>query len=637
MEFPEDKQTVPKQLQNSFPNIPLSEDEQKVLVQKCNAFKKESERALGKKRDKMRRAFHYINGEFMPGNPGELLPTFGPEGEDRDLKTGRPKLFLPLARQIYKSIYSQLKLTLFPNDEDYFRVRATTKEAAALEDDLTEGLKFRFKEMLVTERLGPYLQNLVWAGNGQAFPYIEDSQYWQWEVIQEEESVPILNEDGTPAIGPDGQPITQVRIARDENGNKRMEYKLAKIDQAPRPTLDVWNPLNFYPDPSTNDPSKSKWVYTCNKKLQTILDSGIYFNKTRLIEDASKQASYNNTLDGGKFGDKPLEGESSSNVFMDIEGNIIEDIYYFPYIKVKSKEFRNVIASVAGGKHVIRFHPNLHPGGMNPVVFTSYFPDPESPEGTGPIEDILEIQRSVNLLLNYKLETMSRIGNRFGVKKGTDTSRFWGVAGGIMELEDPSRDVIPLTGNFSEIAMLQNELGVLKAEAQITAGVQHPFQGSSNIDFDKTATEMQILQENAITVVREAIEHIAVVGIKGILERLMYLEADLHDEPATIRVDNDNGTEFKEVDFRVLRSGDYYIDVVSANPGQSKKAQSDFLTNLVETATRNPEFGVFLKQGGFKIFEKLAIINGIKDFNEFMNDPQEVAQEQLGQGIPVNG
>lgn len=631
-----DKQIVPEPQVSGikFPNIPLAEDEQLELVtRKCEPFKQEAQRVGKKKRETMRQCLGYLRGDFS--RDGDILPYFGDERAEKDAKTGRPQLFMPLSRQIFKQIKAQMRLTLFPNDEDYFRVRAKNEEAAQLEDELTEGLKFVFKEMCLTHKLGRFIDYGIVTGNMVAMPYIQDGKRWQWDLITEMEEQPVIDPlSGQPVIDPaTGMPATQEVPKIDEYGQKVQGYELREIDDPPYPDLDIWDPQNFYPDPYARNHYDYKWFYHCNRKLQEILDSNEYFNKERLVEEIRMRSD--DQVDGAPdlLGHLPLEGYSGNVSFEDIEGNLRIDYYYFPFVKVGGKEFRSVLVEVAECKHIIKFRPNLYPRAINPVVYAQYSCDPDQVDGTGPIEDIMELQRCINLLKNYELDTLARIGNRWAVSENVDDTAFWGAGGGLLRCQDVRQDIMNLSGNYGEMAFIENEIGVLKAEAQITAGANSPFQGSSNIDFKKTATEIQTLAEGAMTIVREAVENVALTGVRENLERVMYLVADLWDKPVKIRVDDPlQGPTYPEIDFRVLRSGDYYIEVVSANPGQSKQAQNEHLEKLLETIVQlgDPAVVEILRP----LLKKMATNIGMKDFDNLMDEMfAKVALN--GQGNPA--
>lgn len=606
------------------------ESEQAEIVAICNKFKIAALSHAKGKKEQMQRCYAYVKSQFY--DDSDLLPRPASEGSDHDNNPERPQVFMPKARQRFKSLYSYLKLTLFPNDEDYFRVRSKTDAPiggpqlvpgpngmpvvmpsptfADFEDDLTEGLKYIFREADIVKKLGDFLKDLVWSGNGCAYPTFSQNVTWQWSV-------------GLTGFEP------------------------SMVMDPPKLDLHVWNPIHFYLDPKAFDKDKAGWGYFSVVRKDELMDSGNgqhYFNLDRIAEMNSTSILESQPMEGITLS----QYNDINNVFYTDDNLLYTDYYYFPYLKTggfssitgEGREYRNMLVTVANGQTMIEFRPNLMPKGLPPVVHGTWMDDKDSPYGTGPIEDISDLQRHVNLVSNYLIETLARIGNRFVVSKDVNLDNFWGIAGGIGVTENPERDVKAITGDYIEIEHLMNYIGTITAEIDLLAGSQDPFQGASNIDFKKTATEIQVLQENSISVIREVVEHVSRY-IEQILERFMLLVPELYKDPLTIRVDDPmQGTQYKTIDFSLLNSGNYTIELIGANPSQSKQAQVQAITELITGFIQNPAMmGVFkpliiqamqfqgIKDGGEKIDEVL------KNFGEMMQNAQAAqAQQQPIQG-----
>jgi hypothetical protein len=242
--------------------------------------------------------------------------------------------------------------------------------------------------------------------------------------------------------------------------------------------------------------------------------------------------------------------------------------------------------------------------------------DRESPYGTGPAEDMIDLQRLINILYNYQVETFARIGNRFIVKDTVDLTNFFGVSGGVATAQNPQQDIIPITGDYAETVHLSNLIGTLKAEAQLIAGTQNPFQGASNIDFKKTATEVQLLQENSISVVREVVEHLSNRGIQPILERLALICSTLFTSPVNLRIDGtDQENPFIDVDFSLFKTGDFTIELTSVNPTQSRQVQADNLIKLIQLLTNNPDLLLIAEP----VIVQIGLLWGIKDVKKMID------------------
>jgi hypothetical protein len=574
-------------------SVMISEDEQKEIISKATAFKKSAMRHAKGKKEVMRRCYAYSKNQLYDD---DLLPMPASDGSDRDAntKTNRPKVFIPVVRQNLKTIHSQVKMTIFPNDEDFFRIRSKNAAGMANEDQLTEALKYKFKEAMISEKIGASLSDASWAGMLVAFPTMRERTVWEWSI---------------------------------QNGENGPQYVPQQITLPACPDVEPWNPLNYYKDPHAKDPDSTKWVYVGTLKNQEVADSNVYMNKDKLksVSSSTKESRH----EDGQLSLDDLNNLSST--FEDAEDSFDYDLYYFPYLKTSKREYRNMVVGIAGEQVLIRFHPNLLPKGLNPVVDCGWMYDPRNPYSQGPAEDMMTLQRLINLLENFKIESMSRNDNRWVMSPHANLDNYNGVVGGVIVTEDPTRDVVHINGGFDNVPVITNEIGVLKGEAQTVAGSQNPFQGSANIDFKKTATEMQLLQEQFISILREVIEHLSVMGVQRILTNLMYLMADYYDEPITIPVEKPEGREYITVDLSLLKSGDYVVQMIGFNPSQSKQAQVQGMIQLLELLINNPQ----AVQIAEPIINKIGELQGLKNISDLLKQVKD--RIALMMGVAPNG
>jgi hypothetical protein len=421
---------------------------------------------------------------------------------------------------------------------------------------------------------------LVWGGNAVAWPTYLQEIRWEWTV----------------------DPINQQYVPQ-----------LAQAD--PELHLEVWNPLHFYVDPTYRNRYDSRWGYFSQKRRQELVDCPYVINKDKLESLGSVNAKQTQPSEGLSL----TAFDKVQDTYNNNEHTIKYDVFYFPYLKTAESEYRNMWVAVAEEQLLVEFRPNFTQGAQNPAIYCDWLPDKDSPYGTGPMEDIAELQRLINILQNYVVETFARIGNKFVIKEGVDLTNFWGQVAGVMVAESPSTDVLPITGNFVELEHLLNYIGTLKAEAQVVAGSQDPFQGASNIDFKKTATEIQLLQENSISIIREIIEHISAIGIQRILERLMMIAADIYHEPMTFRVEE----QFITVHLSLLKQMKFSMELTSVNASQSKQAQVESLMQLMQM---DPMMIPIFQP----VLEKIGMLEGMKDTPEILT---EITQKIMGMQV----
>ena len=575
--------------QTSFPNVSLPPEDQALIVAKCLAFKSEAVKAWRLRKEKMKTSYAYFMGEFVGG---DMLPQPQAQGSEKDAQA-RTQIFMPISKQIAVQLYAGMKLSLFPDDENYFAIKSKSGENEAKEKDLQRAVELKLKESEFTEKFGQVLLNLIIFGCTVSQPVMNLDKASEWRY--------------NPLLG---------------------SYELFEYDLPPVASIQVMNPIQFYPDPSIQFSDKSKWAYLDNKKKQEILDSPFYLNKK-----AVEALNIKETRSNDKTGDYPDLGVYSglTNTFNDSEDNVKYDLYYFPLLKCNGKEYRNFLCGVVENTILVRFQPNPYPRGKNPVVFTEWRPDPHSPIGDGPLDDIQEIQKQINIYQNYNIDVMAKAGNRFVIRDDVDMSQAFGAACQIIRAQDPVGAVVPLIGNLMEPQLIQNMMGVLKAEAQIMTGSNQPFQGSSEVDFKKTATELKITQENSVTIAREILEHVGIKCVKPLIERFCYMLGSIGGGAQSFRVDDEGVSDRLVVDFSDFLTDDYSVEITTINPAQSKQAQTEILMQILEMVNSGGSLAGFIRDGGYQTLKRVAELQGLKGMEEIFYSPRELAEMQQQQ------
>jgi hypothetical protein len=573
-------QAQPKEVKYSV-NLKLSDDESKQVIQKCREFKTYVQQVSSVKKESQLKAFSYLNNKSY-GN--DLLPKMASKGKEVESTTREP-VFMPVIRQQIKQLYAQTKMTLFPSDDNFMRVISKTKASADVADDLTEGLRYVFRQQKVSETLGKYIFNLMWASGCAAYPCLKDSKVTMWEI--------------NPNTG-------QAEEVERSNG--------ATL------SLDILDPFCFYIDPFAPSDDLAKWVHCGRKSIDELKRSEIYYNTEDL--EVYKSSGVENADNSGR---KSLSEHKT----------VAYDLYYFPVLELESKTYRNMLVGVVANQEIIRFSPNLTPNGKSPIVYSTWMQDAGSLEGTSPAMDLAPLQRLVNILMNHQIDTMARIGNKFVVSDNVDTNSLFGEAGGIVTVKNGARvqdAFAPIAGDYTEPQVIMNAIGVLKAEMNILGGgVSNPFQGASQVDYQKTATELQLMDSNGMNVLREHIEHIS-VDITRILEHMARLVAMVYKEPLEIRTD---GGDYKIVDFSPLLENDFIIEIVNTNPAVSKAAQINALMQWYQIFMADPVIRPqWLRNGGYSLTKYILELQGEKNIDAFMMtvEDMETIKMQTQQG-----
>lgn len=605
-------------------NLKITDEEEQDILRECRVFLGYVQNVTRKKKEVQARAYSYSKNQLADG---DLLSLALIEGQNDNyemtgqwelgdssvgggsLNEGRPRVFNPITRQVVKAIYAQLKMSLFGNDDGWFRIRGKNERAAELEDELTKGMVQKCAEHQITEKLSVFILNLIIASNAAVHPMVINDVAYEWEVDE--------------ASG---------------------EYKEVKKEGGVNCTIESFSPLSFYIDPKARNAEKARWVHRGWKALHEVRDNPAFFNTEDLETNADAYTTGENEYESALDVINGYVTQQDSG-----EKRISYDLYYFPVLELESgKVYRNITVGVANENKVILFKPNVYPRGLNPVVFCNYMPDTDTIEGTGPIEDLIPIQRMVNLLENYKMETMARNGNTMMVTEDVDFNAWNPAIGGVGLVRNGARvqdSVMPIVGDVGILGALSNEIGQMKADALSMTGGVSPFQGSSDVDHKKTATELQLFARNGMGIERETIEHIATMGIIPTMERYMYLMAEYYKNPFPIRLASG---DFVNIDFSPLLSGDYYIEMTNVNPAESKVAQVNVLKELFSAIKQDPTLIPYAKHNGMGILLQILKLNGINNTDEMLLTPNELAeleqmltqQQQQGAGMqmpPIGG
>ena len=601
-------------------SISLSPEEERDIVRQCVKYKRSVVDNAKPKKEIMRRLYAYYTGKLADD---DLLPSpasAGNKSQNDSNNKNRPKLFIPITLEAYKNLYAKVKGTLFPNDDDFCKVIALDQQFVPFEYALTKGFLQKMEDIQFSEECGKLIQDLIIFGTFAAFPTLDDCVTWEWKL---EPAQPVPATDpmtgevvidpmtGMPQMMPSEEPPTYIPI---EN------------DTPSYPDFERFRVLDFYPDPAAKKPEKAKWVYLGQKTVYEMQDSTLYINLDKVKQLERTERMQGRTQD--------IINTSSINdltdSYSDVDSFVDYDLYYLPYLKtMDGKVYRNMIIGIVSDQVLVRFHPNIMPDAMNPCVYTTWMNDPDSPFGISPLQDIMGLQRMVNIIYNYLIETLSRIGNRFMATQGTDLTNLFGAAGGVAFVPEGGM-MQAFTGDYAEIQNLLNFVEVLVQKAQSVAGGQNFFQAGTSQDFQKTATEMNLMSEEALGIVNEAIQHIAVTGIEKILQSLLVLCGQYAKEEEVIRVDDPRtGTQWIPVDFSILQQGKFKVKLTGINPGMSKAAQVNSMMQILQLCLSHPPLAMRLRNDGFEFVKDISVMQGLDDIDDAFLSEEELQEKQM--------
>jgi hypothetical protein len=597
--------------------IQLNDAQQFALVSHCQEFKQSLISHAGGIKQKDIETFASLNNQYFDG-ADYLCPQPSIQNDTKGATKRADPIFFPLTSQLYKIYCSVMLPAIISTDDEWFRVRSKTAEyvtnplTGVNEDDYTEALRYLFRSKNITEKIKDFISTFAWSSSPCCYVYLEETPVWEYQYVYEDTATGQVVEDldeNTVQAGLQMGAIRQAGMAPKLKGNKKQIC------------VKTLKPLQLYIEPDVYDEDNCGWGHFGYKKRRELLDDPYCLNKDEIKRYGAEGTGTNSQDNGGVQAQaEQIKGQQSS--FTSKDGQFKFDMYYFPYVLADDLELRNVTVCVAEGRILTHVIPNLLPNGMNPLVFGTISPGVDKPYNSPPLADAQPYQRLLNIQRNYQKDVMARIGNIYAVREQADISQLFGATCGIVLTENPREDIVPLTGDYSEVAAMANQIGVDKMEAQASAGIHQPFQGSSAIDEKKTATEINITARQQMGIMDEWADRTGTQVLR-VLDRVKHYLAEISESVINVPVQNAQTAEieYKQVDLSGLKGDNYTIELISISPAQSKNAQAQFLTQVAAQLGGAPEVIPVVAP----LVQKIGELNGIKDIKTLLQQMQEAS------------
>lgn len=504
-----------------------------------------------------------------------------------DNRKWRSKIYIPLCYEAVTNIYSNLKRSLFPTDSSFFAVDATTEDASYHTNVIKSWLLHQLDEMNFITKFGKFLKQLVVIGNSAAVIY--------WKTVsrkvREKVVIPELDENGVQI----GEKTTMQLV-------ERVVYD--------GPEFETINMLDVVFDPAALNWEDGMVIHRVYRTFDQIKANPVYKNIDGLRNptEITKDRYLNDSETAFNFGDS-----------MDKKSSLIKLYSAYGDFKVGDEIYYDHIAVVANDEYLIRFEPNPYPA--KPFIFCVYESIPNEVYGTGAIEPGLGIQYLVNTFSNQKADVLSLLINGMWayVDDGIiDPEEIVAKPGALIPVKDVAniRPLVPDTN----VVLSYNEISQLKAEFQEITGATKYFTGGPNLDFSKTATEINALQNAGIMRFSEVIQNIEINALARVVKLVFLYNGLFNTLAGEVNADVDGYQNFIKNAQEMLNSN-YRFRIIGSNSTISKEIKLSKLTEFLKMITGNPTFASQINV--MALVKQLYRELGFKDENLIFNNQQQ--------------
>jgi len=394
------------------------------------------------------------------------------------LKRNGSKAYIPWIYTAHESAHARLSNSLLPNDEDIFALVGETEDDQPGADMMQEYLKIVLKEMGWSSILDDGIKELL-------FSEVVIKVYWLKKQKPYTDLDPVT-----------GQPV----MAMDTVYNNVY--------------AEIINSEDFIIYPVCGDIARASCahrVWRHKDELMAVQEQGVYRN-VDLISDREEE---HNEAEDGKSDHQGLEVKE----------------FWIHRIKVGDRVYRNMIATMVEGKHLIRFEPNPYDYGLVPFIYCPLVKNYSAKGGlqnTGHAltDRAFEIQKMANFLVNQMFDE-SKL-KLYGMYKYTDDSafnpgNFISRPGGLIKVGDIN-NLQPLNPNINQISFGIQELQYLENQFETATGVPKFLKGIMDDQPGKdTATAKRLAAEGADTRFRAIARRVDENILKPFIEMLYVL------------------------------------------------------------------------------------------------------------------
>mgnify|MGYP001226706700 CR=1 FL=1 len=442
------------------------------------------------------------------------------------------------------------------------------------------------------------------------------------------------------------RPILIPRIEVDSNGLPQLVQQLAiqeteqvVWDDNEISLVDYWD---FWADPRGRDIDNCRFVFhrewltrdALEERLELLASTGlgtVYSLDWDELKEAGSELEEGRwrpmsevgltpeTRQGHWDEDEPIQGHT---------GQLVEVLHYW-------EDERHAI--LVNRKAVAYDGPNPYwRHGKKPFVVQSFEPLPNQFYGMSAVQIILHLQEETNTIRNQRIDNVSFVLNRmWKVRRSADLSEDEIVSrpGGLIPLDDPERDLIPVdtpdvtASSYNEEMMVKQDMENAIATPPAVRGV-----GDQR---DRTAREIMVLSSNAAVRFENKLK-----VYEEAIKRLAYLmdcnNQQFIDTGRLVRMFGEDGTmawRWVEPE-QLVGEYDYRPTGMATDPAASKEIRRRQLTEMMQVARamQIPFIDYYeLTKMWLESFDVRAVQRLLLDRNVVFQTMAEMAAQQQAQ------
>ena len=377
----------------------------------------------------------------------------------------RSNIFLPWAYNAIESWHAYMMGMMVPKDDDFLTIDARTPDDEEANDLMESYLQYVFKNNGLSERFGDFLKR--YAISGPAVIKV----YWRKDarISHEWEQVPQVD----PMTG-------QVMAVQ-----KRVQKPVTTYNNVWFDIVDIKD-FVFYPAHGDIDRTTrihQTWRHLEDLKAAAEAGEVNYFNLEEIDEEEDS------LIEMGRYHDddgKPVA-----------ERGVRLKEAWIHRVKIGGKVYKNVVATIADDKTLIRFQPNPYGMGKSPFIYDCMHQDGDSLLGWGLLHPGMSLLRYANFLTNAKADSLKR--GLYPMFKYVDDGVFnpYNVVArphAMVKVGDLS-NLVPIVDGLAEVAQAYPEIESLRVEYDETT-VPKVVRGQMEVN-NATATEINAIQNTA--------------------------------------------------------------------------------------------------------------------------------------------
>lgn len=418
------------------------------------------------------------------------------------------------------------------------------------------------------------------------------------------------------------------------------------LPDLPRPKiLPLLNTYVTPPELNRNEDTFN-WIYFDKKRTQEIVDDPgiIPENRNKLYKNGKIIGDESVVNTSGEDRVKPYYPSNYTGQEKVVDFKMAYfDHYRFKQSKDTNKILRNFIVCTVNDEILIKCLPNTSYTvqndvkiSKNPLIWATYDKRSNENVGSGPILDAYDVNKAANILVNYALDTYSRIGNTFAYISGVvQPQTFNGGATTLFAVDSQEMQRFGVTRVQDCVANMEIESAVPQTAFSLVTMLKDYMHSVSGADLpyfesaEPTATQVMTQASQATSLSNTTTKHICRV-FKDIYTRMLDAAIDKGVVVENITYFDKQMGQYRarNFDFATLKGKKFVPKLANINPSYTKEYQSNFMKELLVTMVQTGDVDLRAIVKKDEVMRKMFKYKGIDDI-DLIRDPQEAQEWKL--------